>query len=116
MIFFPFQAPDQGGKITFYFYPQTGSSFSLDTSANPSVGMGLDSSGVLKAGGTYTVLLSDLLAAAGASSDFTGYIIADMPFTNGHGQYFISDFAYFTNGALALVMGSTRGAPENLNQ
>jgi len=97
----------QTGAMTFYFYPQSGTPFSYTTTAG-SPGAGLLSNGKLAAGGTYTVMLSQLLAAAGKSGNFTGYIIVVTQFTNAHGQYFISDFEYFTNGAQILVLSSGR--------
>jgi len=109
------RAVAQNGAMTFYFFPQTGSSFTYTTSAT-SPGTGL-SSGVLNSGRIYTVLLSELLAAAQAPADFSGYIFVITNFTNAHGQYFISDFEAFTNGSLMLVVTANRnGANEALNQ
>ena len=97
-------ATAQDGAITFYFYPSGGTPFNLPV-------------GTLDSGDTYTELLSNLLAEAQQPVDFTGYIIAVCEFTNAHGQYFISDFMYFTNGALALVVHDDRdNTPEALNQ
>jgi hypothetical protein len=102
--------------MTFYFYPQQGSPFDY-TTADDSPGAGLDAGGKLAAGGTYTVLLSELIAAAGSRDFFTGYIIVITNFTNAHGQYFVSDFQFFTNGALMLVLDNPemgRAGPETL--
>jgi len=109
-------AVKQNGTITFVFYPQTGASFTYTTSAT-SPGEGL-TAGVLNTGGLYTVLLSRLLTAASAPATFSGYIIATVNATNAHGQYFLSDFQYFTNGALMLVLDPSlrRTAPEALKQ
>jgi len=105
----------QNGTVKFDFYPQTGNPFSYTTGAT-SPGEGL-AAGVLNSGRTYTVLLSKLLEAAAAPAAFSGYIIATVNSTNAHGQYFISDFEAFTNGALMLVINPTarNTAPENLN-
>lgn len=115
-------APQQSGKITFYFYPQLATPggtlptpVTYTTTAG-SPGTGLDSSGNLPAGSTYTVLLSQLLAAAGYSGDFQGYIFAITGFTNAHGIYVLSNFAGFAQGASALVITSNRTVvPEALN-
>jgi hypothetical protein len=110
------QAVRQTGNMTFYFYPQQGSPFEY-TTADDSPGAGLDAGGKLAAGGTYTVLLSELIAAAGSRDFFTGYIIVITNFTNAHGQYFVSDFQFFTNGALMLVLDNPemgRAGPETL--
>lgn len=115
-------APKQAGKVTFYFYPQLATPggtmptpFSYTTTAG-SPGTGLDSSGNLPSGSTYTVLLSQLLAAAGYTGDFQGYIFAITGFTNAHGIYVLSNFAGFSQGASALVITSNRTVvPEALN-
>ncbi|GEM_PF-2252442 len=115
-------APQQAGKVTFYFYPQLATPggtmptpFSYTTTAG-SPGTGLDSSGNLPSGSTYTVLLSQLLAAAGYSGNFQGYIFAITGFTNAHGIYVLSNFAGFSQGASALVITTNRTTvPEALN-
>jgi len=113
--------PQQTGLITFTFYPQSvsgtaGTPFSYTTSAS-SPGAGLTATGALAAGDTYAVLVSQLLSAAGKSTKFTGYIIAVVSATNCHGQFYVSDFLSFTNGAGMLVLnGPTRktALPETL--
>ncbi len=110
------QAVRQAGTMTFYFYPQQGSPFSYTTAAD-SPGAGLGADGKLATGRTYTVLLSELVAAAGSTDAFTGYVIVITNFTNAHGQYFVSDFQFFTNGALMLVLDNPdmgRAGPETL--
>jgi len=107
----------QNGAITFYFYPQTGTAFQWPLAGGTlATGTGL-TSGLLNSGGLYTVLLSELLTAAGKGPSFSGYIIAIANFTDAHGQYFISDFAAFTNGALMLVIdpGGRNNLTEMLN-
>jgi hypothetical protein len=98
----------QSGKITFYFYPNVGAVKSVATTGAVPVSS-LDATGKLPSGKTYVALLSELLAAAGYDSDFefAGYVIAVCDFTNGHGEYFVSDFGNFTHGALMLVMTGT---------
>jgi hypothetical protein len=102
----------QAGTISFYFYPaQSGSTagvpFSYTTSA-ASPGSGLDATGRVPSGSTYTVLLSQLLAAAQAPADFSGYIVIVTNFTNGHCQYIITDFKAFANGGQALIVDADR--------
>jgi hypothetical protein len=110
-------AVKQAGAMTFYFYPQTGTAFTYATTAG-SPGSGLNADGTLKTGGIYVVLLDQLLKAANASADFSGYIFIITNFTNGHGQYFISNFDNFSNGALMLVVNNEsvgRQGPEKLD-
>jgi len=107
----------QSGTVTFYFYPQAPATtgFSYTTKAG-SPGAGLDASGNLPSGSTYSVLLSQLLAAAGQPKDFTGYIFVISNFTNAHCLYVATNFAGFAQGAMALVItGNRDGATESLN-
>jgi hypothetical protein len=115
----------QSGTITFYFFPQlpspTGTQpamFSYTTGAS-SPGTGLNASGKLPAGSTYTVLLSQILADAGAPADFAGYVFIVTNFTNAHCLYVVSNFTTFSQGSLALVVELTedgiRISPEGLN-
>ncbi len=109
-------AVSQSGKIKFYFYPTVGSSFSYTTSsALP--GVGLDSTGSLASGRTYTVLLSALLEAAGGPSEFSGYLIIVTEFTNAHGECYISDFSGFTSRtSMHVIAGDRTVTPEQFNQ
>lgn len=106
----------QSGTIKFFFYPGgSGTPFTYTTSAS-SPGTGL-TAGALPAGKTYSVLLSELLNAAGAPALFSGHIFAVTNFTNAHVQYFVTDFKAFTNGAVGLVVAGGRAAtPESLGQ
>jgi len=114
-------AVKQSGKATFYFYPAyasgaAGTPFTYTTAAG-SPGTGLDASGNIASGSTYSVLLSELLKAASAPADFSGYIFISTGFTNGHCQYIITDFKAFANGALALIINGARTTtPESLGQ
>jgi len=103
-------APDQTGSITFYFYPSGGTSFSW-TPAGTTGGL---TGGTLAPGNSFIYLLSQLLKDAGKPAEFNGYIFAICNFTNAHGQYFVSDFKAFTNGALMLVTTLPRPNPESL--
>ena len=59
----------------------------------------ISGAGVVAAGGTYVVNLSDLLSAAGFGTTFTGYIFVTANFTHAHGAATI----YTTStGAAAL--------------
>jgi len=115
-------ATPQTGTMTFYFFPSlpspTGTNptnFTYTTTAG-SPGNGLDANGRLIAGGTYSVLLSQLLAAAGQPADFSGYIFIITNFTNAHGFWTISDFKSFSQGgAILIVPGARNFSGENLN-
>jgi len=112
----------QSGTIKFYFYPSMPASGTLPasftyTTTAGSPGSGLDSSGRVVAGSTYTVLVTQLLAAAGqTSTDFNGYVFAICNFSNGHGFSVVSNFTTFSESTLGLVVGqSRRVTPEALN-
>jgi len=118
----------QSGKIVFYLYPTVGNPFMVSTATlagNPIPGHNtkkvLDAAGNLPAGKTYSILLSQLVAAGGYAEDtFEGYILAVCDFTNAHGQYFVAyeEFNSFSNGAVMLVVsGNFRaGITESLGQ
>jgi hypothetical protein len=75
-------------------------------------GIGLSSNGTLAAGSTWTVLLSELLTAAGQTSGtFTGYIFIQANFINAHGAAFVSDFRNFTSASPVLVLPPPATAP-----
>jgi hypothetical protein len=110
------------GTVNLSFYPQTGNSCTLTTgpgSTTPAsfttspvsgLGVGLDASGNLKSGGTWVVLLSQLLGAAPASAGcpaangFTGYIFIVANSTEVHGSAFISNFSTFTSATNVLIL------------
>jgi hypothetical protein len=106
----------QNGTMTFYFYNQSGTAITSYTTAAGSPGSGLTAAGVLNSGGSYAVLLSQLLAAAGFTGNFQGYVIVVSNFTNAHGEAFVSDFVHFSQGALMLVVPQgSRVAETGLN-
>ncbi|MBN1570720.1 MAG: DUF4062 domain-containing protein [Acidobacteria bacterium] len=101
------QAVRQAGTIRFDFFPQTGDTFTYTTQAG-SPGSGLAADGSLAQGRTYVVLLSELLGViSGAPAEFNGYIFITTNFTNAYGEYFISNFEFFTYGALMPVVNRT---------
>jgi len=115
------QAISQTGKIVFYFFPKSGPAIAPWVStSHPSV-HGLDLAGKLPAGGTFSCLLSELLPVG---TTFEGYVFVVTDFTNAHGEYFISDWEFFTHGALMLVVsdnarftsGAGRTQEQGLNQ
>jgi hypothetical protein len=88
-------AAPQSGTVTFYFFPQKTAAYTYSsyTTAAGSPGTGLDSSGNIISGGTYTVFVSQLAPlATPALTSFSGYIIAVTNFTNAQGIFVISNF------------------------
>jgi len=108
------------GPIVFTFYDQTAAPFSYPTTAS-SPGSGLVA-GELAAGGTYVVLLSELLADVPFAGDFNGHYFATGEFLYCHGFNFISDFATFSQSFIPEVVPTgprpavSGAAPEGLGQ
>lgn len=102
-------ATAQSGTVRLDFFPRAatggaGTTFSLTTSATARPGIGLSADGTLAAGATWTVLLSELLTAAGQTGSFTGYIFIQTNFLLAHGAPFVSDFRNFTSFTPMLVL------------
>jgi len=97
------------GTVKLDFFPTTstggaGTPFSLTTSSTIRPGVGLSSDGTLAAGATWTVLLSQLLTAAGQTGTYQGYVFITANFLDGHGTATISDFRTYSLTAAVLVM------------
>ena len=100
-------ASASAGAITYHFFPRGGdASFSYTTVAG-SPGDGLEADGTLAAGGSHTVLLSELVGAASQSGPFTGYVIAICGFTHGHGEGFILDGTTIAQTLNGLIIPNT---------
>jgi len=98
-------ARPQNGNITWNIFPRTGSSCVV-TPSNSTTGVGLTSAGILEAGRTYTVLLSELLRVTGSNcpTTMTGYIIGVANFPLGHGSAFVTNFTGFTSASNVLIL------------
>lgn len=106
-------AVPQTGGLTFYLFPQSSSASNITYSTGAtSPGSGLDSSGRLVAGGTYVVLLSQILAAAQAPATFAGYGIVVANFTNAHGIAVLSNFTTFGQSFLLQILVDRANTPE----
>jgi hypothetical protein len=111
----------QAGKIAFRFYQQQTPSAAVKVytyvTDGASPGTGLDATGMLQPGSTYTVLASQLLEAAGVTDEFQGYMVIITNFTNAHGLYVASNFQTFSQGSPLMVIRTNRqDVPESLGQ
>ena len=79
------------GTITFTLFPNDGDMVEYPT-GDMSPGVGLDPDGYIPAGNTYTVMLSQILVAAGFSGDFIGHFYVKTDFTGCRGLGYVSDF------------------------
>lgn len=121
-------ATPASGTLVLNFFPTTatgaGTSFSLTTSSTVRPGTGLSSDGTLAPGATWSVLLSQLLTAAGQTGTFQGYVFIQANFLNAHGTATISDFRTYSLTAQVLVLpppatsprSGGAGSVESLNQ
>ena len=85
---------EQSGAITFMLYQNGDDVVEYETVAG-SPGRGL-TSGMLDAGATYAVLLTEILDAAGVEGGFSGYVKIVTDFTEADGIAYISDWAAFS--------------------
>jgi len=119
-------ATAQTGTVTLDFFPQlatggAGTASTLTTSATIRPVTGLDATGSLPAGGSWTVLLSSLLplATPPITGSFTGYVFVRTNFLDAHGVFYPTNFAGFTAGAPMLVLpqpiSTPRTGTETLN-
>jgi len=115
-------ATSSSGAVSFFMVKNDGTTKSYTTTTG-SPGSGLSGAGIVAAGSTYVVNLSELLTAANFGSTFTGYVFITANFTHAHGTATI----YTTStGAQALASpvlvlppvstAATRGTPEALDQ
>lgn len=115
-------AVPQAGPVTFYLFPQntTLPVFTYKTIAG-SPGSGLDASGNVASGGTYSVFLSQIFplatpptgSTAVLGNSFTGYMMIVTNFTNAHGIFVISNFTTLTaQSALMQVVSDRSVLPE----
>jgi hypothetical protein len=96
-------AIEQEGYVTVTFYPNNGGApIVYSTKTDAVKGKGL-TAGMLKAGSTWTVLASELLAAKGSTAAFSGYVVIVTEFTNAHGAAYVSNFDGFTSSSPMLV-------------
>lgn len=82
------------GTIEVYLYKANAATpvtFTTGTAAATRPGTGLDASGQLPAGGTWTVLLSQLLTAAGVTGDWEGMVYFYCNFSAATGVSYIAD-------------------------
>jgi len=111
-------ATASAGTVRLDFFPRlatggAGTTFGFTTSATVRPGIGLSSDGTLAAGATWTVLLSQLITAAGQTGGFTGYVFIQANFLDAHGAPFVSDFRNFTSFTPMLILPPPLGNPRS---
>jgi hypothetical protein len=103
-------AVETTGPISFYLFPRTttgaGTEAAVTTSGTVNAGTGLDTSGNLVAGGTWTGLLSQVMAVSTpvATGDFVGYMFVETNFLDAHGVAYLIQGTTITSGLPILVL------------
>jgi hypothetical protein len=103
-------AVETDGPITFYLFPRTGTGAGTEASAStaavPGTGTGLNTAGALVTGGTWTGLLSQVMAAAtpATTGDFVGYVFIETNFLDAHGVAYLIQGTTITSGLPILVL------------
>ncbi len=107
------------GTISVDFFPTAstggaGTPCSFTSSPTSKPGSGLSSDGTLAAGATWTVLMSQLLTAAGSCPNpFTGYAFIRANFLAAHGTATISDFKTYSLTSNVLVLPPPATTPRD---
>jgi hypothetical protein len=103
-------AVETGGPISFYLFPRTttgaGTEAAATTSGTVLAGTGLDTSGNLLTGGTWTGLLSQVMAVSTpvATGDFVGYMFVETNFLDAHGVAYLIQGTTITSGLPILIL------------
>ena len=97
------------GGLTFTFYGNDGSMAEFSTEMYSNVGSGLDEMGLVPAGGTYTILASEILSATGWGERFVGHIHVLADYTECNGVGWVTDFGTVNQAYVAVVVDSDTG-------
>jgi hypothetical protein len=113
------------GNMTFNLFPRSivgtaggaGTQTTIVTSATVRPGFnggGLDATGLLPAGGTWSATLSELMAAGSVSGDFIGYIFIQTNFVDAHGVSYILDNGSLSSAVPILVLQPPAAVSRNV--
>ena len=97
------------GGLELTFYGNDGTEATFSTEEYPTVGAGLDEMGLVPAGGTYTVLASEVLAATDWGESFVGHIHVLADYTECNGVGWVTDFGTVNQAYKAVVIDSDTG-------
>ena len=97
------------GGLTLTFYGNDGTEADFSTEDYPTVGAGLDEMGLVPAGGTYTVLANEILAATNWGEKFVGHIHVLADYTECNGVGWVTDFTKVNQAYVAVVIDSDTG-------
>ena len=97
------------GGLTLTFYGNEGTMAEFSTEEYPNVGAGLNAMGLVPAGGTYSVLASEIIAATDWGESFVGHIHVLADYTGCNGVGWVTDFGTVNQAYLAVVIDSDTG-------
>ena len=103
----PGSAPASGG-LEFTFYGQDNPAVVYNTTSI-NTGSGLEADGTLAPGGTYQVLVSELLAAVEWGAMFRGHVHLTADYTNCSGLGWVTDFMGVNQAYTATVVDLDTG-------
>ena len=101
------------GGLTLTFYGNEGTMAEFSTEEYPNVGAGLNEMGLVPAGGTYSVLASEIIAATDWGESFVGHIHVLADYTDCNGVGWVTDFGTVNQAYVAVVVDSDTGKDDN---
>ena len=100
------------GGLTLTFYGNEGTMATFSTEEFPNVGAGLNAMGLVPAGGTYSVLASEIIAATNWGESFVGHIHVLADYTECNGVGWVTDFGTVNQAYVAVVIDNDTGKNE----
>ena len=97
------------GRLTFTFYPMGAEPVMYETEPG-SPGSGLDADGTLAPGGTYQVLIGQILGSTDWGDSFQGHVHLLADYTNCTGLGWVTDWAGVNQAYSAVVISADTGA------
>ena len=101
------------GGLTLTFYGNEGTMAEFSTEDFPNVGAGLNEMGLVPAGGTYSVLASEIIKATDWGESFVGHIHVLADYTDCNGVGWVTDFGTVNQAYVAVVVDSDTGKDDN---
>ena len=96
------------GGLTFTFYPMGAEPVMYETEPG-SPGSGLEDDGTLAPGGTYQVLISQILSSTDWGDSFQGHVHLLADYTNCTGLGWVTDFMGVNQAYSAVVISADTG-------
>ena len=106
-----FMAEMASGGLTFTFYPMGAEPVVYETEPG-SPGSGLEADGTLAPGGTYQVLISQILSSTGWGDSFQGHVHLLADYTDCTGLGWVTDWAGVNQAYSAVVISADTGTDE----